>query len=71
MNFLKKLFKFLTRAYQLILSPWLPRSCRFTPSCSQYFLDSLDKDPFLKASFKTTVRICKCHPFHPGGHDPA
>ncbi len=58
------------RCYQIILSPLLGRHCRFTPSCSQYFILAVKKYGALKGTALGTWRICRCHPFNPGGHDP-
>jgi putative membrane protein insertion efficiency factor len=64
-RFMTELIKF----YQFFISPWLANHCRFTPSCSNYAMQCFKKyDPF-KATWKTCVRICKCHPLHPGGED--
>ena len=60
----------LVRCYQRAISPWLGRNCRFTPSCSQYFIESVSQYGALKGSWRGACRICRCHPFHPGGHDP-
>lgn len=56
--------------YQRFLSPFLGRSCRFYPSCSQYSVQSLQKYGLVKGLRLTVVRLAKCHPFHPGGYDP-
>ncbi|MCK9328279.1 MAG: membrane protein insertion efficiency factor YidD [Candidatus Cloacimonetes bacterium] len=56
--------------YQKTISPFLPPSCRFTPTCSKYALQAFTKYSFLKALFLSIKRILKCHPFHPGGYDP-
>ncbi|MHB8121513.1 MAG: membrane protein insertion efficiency factor YidD [Desulfuromonadaceae bacterium] len=58
------------RFYQKVISPLLPQTCRFYPSCSEYSRLSLIRHGVARGSFLTFVRICKCHPFHPGGHDP-
>lgn len=60
----------LIRFYQLTLSPWLGPRCRFTPSCSEYALSAIEHLPLYKALPKILIRLSKCHPFHPGGHDP-
>jgi putative membrane protein insertion efficiency factor len=62
----------LIRGYQLFLSPLLPpNTCRFTPTCSQYAIDALRKYGLLKGGWQAAKRIGRCHPFHPGGYDPA
>jgi putative membrane protein insertion efficiency factor len=58
------------RLYQLALSPLLGRHCRFTPTCSEYFIQSVKKYGAVRGSFRGVLRICRCHPFHPGGYDP-
>lgn len=58
------------RIYQWSLSPFLGQQCRFIPSCSNYFIQAVRKYGALRGSWKGTRRICRCHPFHPGGHDP-
>lgn len=60
----------LIRFYQRVISPGLPRMCRFYPSCSEYSAQAIDQYGFWKGSFKSISRIIKCHPFHPGGYDP-
>jgi uncharacterized protein len=58
------------RLYMYLISPLLPSSCRFVPSCSEYALEAVGKYGALKGSLLTIKRILKCHPFHPGGYDP-
>ncbi len=60
----------LVKIYQTLISPLLPSACRFYPTCSEYTLQALKKYGFLKGCWKGLVRIGKCHPLHPGGHDP-
>jgi putative membrane protein insertion efficiency factor len=57
-------------AYKLCLSPWLGSSCRFRPTCSSYFIQAVEKYGAVRGSWKGLRRICRCHPFHPGGYDP-
>jgi putative membrane protein insertion efficiency factor len=58
------------RAYQLLLSPLLPPSCRFYPSCSAYAVTALERHGAARGSWLTARRLARCHPFHPGGLDP-
>jgi putative membrane protein insertion efficiency factor len=58
------------RAYQFLLSPFLGRMCRFTPSCSHYFIGAVKKYGPWSGTLRGLWRICRCNPFHPGGHDP-
>ncbi len=59
------------RLYQIFLSPIFGRQCRFWPTCSQYFIDAVKKYGAVRGSIKGTLRICRCHPWHPGGVDEA
>ncbi len=58
------------RGYQLLISPYLGRNCRFYPTCSQYAAEVIAVHGFLKGSFLAARRICRCAPWHPGGYDP-
>jgi len=65
-----KLLVGLVRGYQLLISPLLPRSCRYYPSCSEYARQALLKYGPLKGSWLALRRLLRCHPWHPGGRDP-
>ncbi|MDA1477722.1 membrane protein insertion efficiency factor YidD [Bacillus changyiensis] len=67
---MKTLFLLIIRTYQKWISPILPPSCRFYPTCSNYGLEAIQKHGALKGGWLTVKRILKCHPFHPGGIDP-
>jgi len=58
------------RLYRALLSPLLPRMCRFHPSCSAYAMQALEEHGPLRGSWLAARRLTKCHPFHPGGLDP-
>ena len=58
------------RGYQLFISPALPPTCRFYPSCSQYAVEALRVHGALKGSWLTIRRIGRCHPWHWSGYDP-
>ena len=60
----------LIRLYQRAISPWLGQVCRFEPSCSRYALACLETHGALRGTLLSFLRVCKCHPFHPGGFDP-
>ncbi|MEJ7577904.1 MAG: membrane protein insertion efficiency factor YidD [Pyrinomonadaceae bacterium] len=60
----------LLRFYKAVVSPLLPPSCRFVPTCSQYARESIERYGALRGSWMTARRILRCHPFHPGGYDP-
>jgi len=63
-------FSGLIRAYQLLLSPVLPASCRFTPTCSAYGLEAIRRHGALAGGWLTLRRIARCHPWGGWGHDP-
>lgn len=63
-------FVILIRLYQTILSPLLPASCRFYPTCSQYSLEALKKHGLWKGTLLSIKRISQCHPWGGKGHDP-
>ena len=56
--------------YQRLVSPFLPQSCRFYPTCSEYAKQALMKYGTIKGGLMAVKRILKCHPGHPGGIDP-
>ena len=60
----------LVRAYQLVLSPHLPPSCRFFPSCSHYALLALERHGAVRGSWLTLMRLLRCQPFGTAGYDP-
>lgn len=60
----------LLRLYQRLISPMLPPSCRFYPTCSQYAYEAIDRYGLLKGGLKAVGRVSRCHPFNPGGYDP-
>jgi putative membrane protein insertion efficiency factor len=64
------LLKLLVRAYQLIISPNLPQSCRYTPTCSQYTIEALEKHGPIKGLYYGVKRILSCHPWGGSGYDP-
>jgi len=60
----------LLRLYQLAISPLLPPSCRFHPSCSSYAVQALGRHGAARGSWLAARRLCRCHPFCEGGVDP-
>lgn len=60
----------LVKGYRLLLSPWLGSACRFTPTCSAYALEALERHGALAGSGLTLARLARCHPWCDGGHDP-
>ncbi|MEI6241914.1 MAG: membrane protein insertion efficiency factor YidD [Chlamydiota bacterium] len=67
---MKKVICFFIQCYQWTISPLLGNCCRFYPTCSEYAKESIQKHGVCKGIFRSCKRICKCHPFHPGGYDP-
>jgi putative membrane protein insertion efficiency factor len=63
-------FLLLIKIYQYLLSPMLGASCRFTPTCSQYGVEAIQKHGPFKGGWLTLKRIGKCHPWGSHGHDP-
>jgi putative membrane protein insertion efficiency factor len=66
----RRLLASLVRGYQRVISPLLPPSCRFYPSCSQYALEAITRHGALKGTWLAARRLVRCHPYHPGGFDP-
>ena len=58
------------RAYQYVISPLLPPSCRFVPTCSAYTIQAIEKYGVVRGSLLGLWRILRCHPFSRGGYDP-
>ena len=62
MSFVKLMFIKIIKLYQLVISPYLGSNCRYLPTCSEYFIESLNEYGFIKGSIKGTKRILCCHP---------
>ncbi|MFH1708704.1 MAG: membrane protein insertion efficiency factor YidD [Planctomycetota bacterium] len=58
------------RVYQRLIAPLMPPVCRFTPSCSQYMIEAIQKKGLCRGAVKGAGRILRCNPFVPGGYDP-
>lgn len=67
---MKDLLRALIRGYQYTLRPLLGAHCRFYPSCSEYAREALDVHGAARGSWLAARRLCRCHPYHPGGYDP-
>lgn len=67
---MKALLLLLLRGYQLCISPFLGQNCRFYPSCSNYAAEAIRLHGSCKGGLLAAKRLCKCHPWHPGGTDP-
>ncbi len=60
----------LIRIYQVTLSPWLGKSCRYTPTCSNYGIEAIRKYGFFKGGWLTFKRVLSCNPWGGSGYDP-
>ena len=60
----------IVRGYQLFLGPLLPSVCRYSPACSMYAIEALERHGAFRGLILTVRRIGRCHPFHVGGYDP-
>jgi putative membrane protein insertion efficiency factor len=69
-KFLRRLATLPIRFYRRFLSPWKPPMCRFSPTCSQYAVEAIERHGILRGGALATWRILRCHPFCEGGHDP-
>jgi uncharacterized protein len=58
------------RAYQWFISPLLPASCRYEPTCSAYAIEALEQHGLLRGAFLTVRRLLRCHPWGGSGYDP-
>jgi putative membrane protein insertion efficiency factor len=61
---------FAVRGYQRLLSPLLPPSCRFAPTCSEYAAQAILEHGIVRGVGLAMFRLLRCHPFHAGGYDP-
>lgn len=66
----RAVLRILIRTYQLTLSPYIGRQCRFHPSCSNYALEAVEQHGAIKGGWLAAKRLGRCHPFHAGGFDP-
>ena len=67
---MKKVLIFFLKVYKSGISPYLPRACRFTPTCSEYAMEALNKHGLIKGSILASYRVLRCNPFCRGGYDP-
>lgn len=58
------------RGYQYLLSPWWGRQCRFTPTCSQYAVEALQRHGAARGAWLALRRVSRCHPWGGGGFEP-
>jgi putative membrane protein insertion efficiency factor len=67
---LRAFFLLLVRAYRSLISPALPKTCRFHPTCAAYAEEALRRHNVPRALWLIARRLLRCHPLHPGGYDP-
>lgn len=67
---MKTLLIEIIRGYKAFISPLFPPTCRFHPTCSSYAIQAIERFGTGRGSCLAIRRICRCHPFHPGGYDP-
>jgi len=70
MKVLSGLFKGLIYFYQYVISPIIAGRCRFTPTCSSYAIEAIDRFGPFKGGWLALRRFCRCHPWGGHGHDP-
>lgn len=70
MSILARALILMIRGYQVTFSPLLPSACRYTPSCSHYTVEAIERYGALRGTWMGARRILRCHPFHAGGYDP-
>ncbi|MEW5904503.1 MAG: membrane protein insertion efficiency factor YidD [Pseudomonadota bacterium] len=67
---MKSIFLLLIKTYKFLISPLLPPSCRFHPSCSQYAEEAISRHGAVKGGWMSVKRIARCNPWNAGGYDP-
>lgn len=67
---MKSILIAMIRFYQRVISPLTPPACRFTPTCSQYTLEAIQRYGALRGTWLGIKRICRCHPWGGSGYDP-
>jgi putative membrane protein insertion efficiency factor len=67
---MKALLIALIKGYRLLLSPWWGRQCRFTPTCSEFAEEAIERHGALQGTWLAMRRVSRCHPWRAGGYDP-
>jgi putative membrane protein insertion efficiency factor len=69
-NIAKSSVLYLLRGYKWAISPMLPMSCRYVPTCSEYTMEAVERFGVLRGGVRAAWRLLRCHPFVKGGYDP-
>lgn len=67
---MRRLVVLLLRGYKWAISPMLPPSCRYVPTCSEYAMEAVERYGVWRGSWMAVARVLRCHPWAKGGHDP-
>jgi uncharacterized protein len=67
---MKRVLIALIKGYRLLLSPWWGRQCRFTPTCSEFAEEAIERHGALRGAWLAMRRVSRCHPWRAGGFDP-
>ncbi|HID80853.1 MAG TPA: membrane protein insertion efficiency factor YidD [Chromatiales bacterium] len=67
---IRRFFIILIKGYSYLISPFMANNCRYTPTCSAYTQEAVEKHGVMKGLWLGIKRISRCHPWHEGGHDP-
>ncbi len=67
---MKAVLQLILRAYKWLISPLLPPSCRYVPTCSEYAMEAIERYGALRGGLMAVWRLLRCHPFVKGGYDP-
>ncbi len=67
---MRKIFIAIIRLYQYAISPYLPPSCRYTPTCSTYAVEAIERFGIFRGGWMALKRVGRCHPWHEAGYDP-
>jgi uncharacterized protein len=67
---MKRMLLAVIRGYQYAISPLLGQNCRYLPTCSEYAAEAVTKYGAIRGGWLGVKRVCRCHPWHPGGYDP-
>lgn len=70
MKIIRKVFTLPLKGYKKYISPYLPKACRFTPTCSEYAIEAIEKFGVIRGSLLAGYRVLRCNPYSKGGYDP-